>query len=864
MSNSSNSINIAAAATAAEAVISWRDASPRNEHSCKTGIHARGNERKDAAVKASISSSKDCKKRNATDNITEECKSTEEVTRSDRNFKLSAAGTDESTCEELSSCGEEILCLTPTKDGIGRNVPNVSPLRNYFVKPELWETISMNCIELNEKAKKLYNGGQNDAALEALYSAEGQRQKLVDLVQSERYAQLYCQIVHHSGKDASPPLFPLLLDHSSIDNINIPEDKVEEEKRNYIYQRSDFDEGMRVFEDMESIRKSYFSVADSQSNFVQVCPAAEAAIKFNIGQVLHRQGDLEGASKCYEDAMAVLQHTVSATATHEILTPILHNLGYAMYRRGDILQAKKLYSDAYDNSIQNYGYQHPHVASALNCLGVLHYHSNSAEPKDDDDTKNIDSSFAKAMECFKEALSILDDLGSEKDAERATVLNNCGRLHVQNDEYDTALVYYTQALHIRRDCLGPNSLDYAATAFNAGQCYHQKGRLDDANDLYQEFLRVALMKYGRGHRDVAVVLSGMAQIFQEKHQYDQALELYEESLSAGREALGDDHTEIAMLYNRLGNFNFERGRLEDALKCYLQGLAIEKKVLSPSHPNILVTLSNLGEIYRQSKQWIAAVDTFSECLEILRRKHGDKDHEEVAKMLETLGLVTDQRGDSSLALKYLRDSLSMKRKIARNRVDLSATLVYIATILSRRRDFPGAMECLTEALQIRESALGRNCRDVAFVLYNIGLIHQQGGRYEAAIESYKDTLLIEKAVLGERHRDIALTLLKLGEANLKHSNFDAALKYFEEYMSIMSEISERGDTPSRSDQASMARTLNEIGNIYLARGDTRSMMEALNEASRLFRQAGLSPNNVVVNGGHLFALDLLPEAAPAA
>lgn len=856
MSNS-NSINIAAAATAAEAVISWRDVSPRNDHSFKAG-----------AVNASISSSlmlaNDCKKRNATDSITEECKGTE-ATRSDRDPKLSAAGTkDELTCEELSSCGEEILCLTPTKK-IGGTVPDVSPLRNYFVKPELWKTISMNCIELNEKAKKLYNIGQNDAALEALYSAEGQRQKLVDLVQSERYAQLYCQIVYHSGDDVSPPLFPLLLDHSSIDNINIPEDKVEE-KRNYIYQRSDFDEGMRVFEDMESIRTAYFSVADSQSNFVQVCPAAEATIKFNIGQVLHRQGDLEGASKCYEDAMGVLQHTVSATTTHEILIPILHNFGYALYRRGDIQQAKKLYCQAYDHSIQSCGRQHTHVASALNCLGVLHYHSNSAKPKDDDDTTDIiDSSFAKAMECFEEAMSILDDLGNEKGAERATVMNNCGRLHVQNDEYDTALVYYTQALHIRRDCLGPNSLDYAATCFNAGQCYHQKGKLDDANDLYQEFLRVALMKYGRGHRDVAVVLSGMAQIFQEKHQYDQALELYEESLSAGREALGDDHTEIAMLYNRLGNFNFERGLLEDAMKCYLQGLAIEKKVLPPSHPNILVTLSNLGEIYRQSKQWTAAIDTFSECLEILRRKHGDKDNEEVAKMLETLGLVTDQRGDSSLALKYLRESLSMKRRISRNNdVDFSATLVYIATILSRRRDFQGAMECLTEALQIRESALGRNCRDVAFVLYNIGLIHQQRGRYEAAIESYKDTLFIEKVVLGERHRDIALTLLKLGEAFKAASNFDAALKYFEEYMSIMREISERGE-PSRSDQASMARTLNEIGNIYLARGDTRSMMEALNEASRMYRNIGLNPNNVVVNGSHLFALDIaLPEAAPAA
>ena len=83
-------------------------------------------------------------------------------------------------------------------------------------------------------------------------------------------------------------------------------------------------------------------------------------------------------------------------------------------------------------------------------------------------------------------------------------------------------------------------------------------------------------------------------------------------------------------------------------------------------------------------------------------------------------------------------------------------------------------------------------------------------------------------------------------------------------MSILRDLSER-ETPPRSDQASMARTLNEIGNIYLARGDAGSMMEAFNEASRLYRRAGLNPNNVVVNGGHLFPLDFpLPEAAPAA
>ena len=361
MSNS-NRINIAAAA---EAFISWRDASPKNDHGRKASKHTRSNERKDAAVSLPSLSQllvKDGKRRSATDSNKEECESAETIDASSE-FKLNVAGSkrDESTCEESASCSEEdLLCLTPTKDEIGR-IPNVSPLRNYIVKQELWDAITTYCVELNERAKKLYNAGQNSAALELLREAESQRQKLVDLVESERYAQMYCQIVHHSGKSDCPPLFPILLDHSTSDGVNILEDEVEA-KTNYIYQRSHFDEGMRLFEDLESINMSSFSVTDTQSDFVQVCPEAEATITFNIGQVLYRQGDLEGASKCYEDALRILKHT-AATTTFEVFIPILHNFGNVLYHRDDLRQAKEMYSQAYDHSIQKYGTRHTHVVS---------------------------------------------------------------------------------------------------------------------------------------------------------------------------------------------------------------------------------------------------------------------------------------------------------------------------------------------------------------------------------------------------------------------------------------------------------------------------------------------------------------------
>ena len=103
-----------------------------------------------------------------------------------------------------------------------------------------------------------------------------------------------------------------------------------------------------------------------------------------------------------------------------------------------------------------------------------------------------------------------------------------------------------------------------------------------------------------------------------------------------------------------------------------------------------------------------------------------------------------------------------------------------------------------------------------------------------------------------------MTMYKLGEAYKAHGNMDKALESFKNALQI-----ERG-TIGSEDPATVARTLNEIGNIHLVRGDVIPMMEAFNEAARIFRRSGLSPNSVMVSG-QLYAFDIsCPSAAPAA
>jgi len=260
----------------------------------------------------------------------------------------------------------------------------------------------------------------------------------------------------------------------------------------------------------------------------------------------------------------------------------------------------------------------------------------------------------------------------------------------------------------------------------------------------------------------------------------------------------------------------------------------------------------------------------------------------VASTLSTIGLIHDQRGDTCLSLHYLQDALLMRRRlVGSEHLDVSATLVYIGTILYRKSVSSVAMELFSESLRIRKAALGDDHRDVAFVLYNIALVHQQRGCHEEAIESYSETLRIEKLVLGKNHRDVSMTLFKLGEVNKAAGDLEEALKCFKDSLAVERSLSSSSSSPAisanvnrtaadaghryqqqatsgGSDPAAMARALNEIGNLHLARGDVVPMMQAFNEASRLYRTAGLSPNNVIVSGA-LYALEVsCPAAAPAA
>ena len=69
---------------------------------------------------------------------------------------------------------------------------------------------------------------------------------------------------------------------------------------------------------------------------------------------------------------------------------------------------------------------------------------------------------------------------------------------------------------------------------------------------------------------------------------------------------------------------------------------------------------------------------------------------------------------------------------------------------------------------------------------------------------------------------------------------------------------------AEEDPITIARTLTEIGNIHLSKGETSLMMETFVEAGRIYQSSSLGPDNVIVEG-HQYPFEVVfPKTASAA
>jgi len=302
---------------------------------------------------------------------------------------------------------------------------------------------------------------------------------------------------------------------------------------------------------------------------------------------------------------------------------------------------------------------------------------------------------------------------------------------------------------------------------------------------------------------------------------DRGAERVRHDLSAEPEARADLMEAIADVYNRLG--------LNDpAASLATEALAFRRQA-GPRDPQALArTLNLLGSILQDKGDAAGALGPYRESLALRRRIYGEESLE-VAQALNNLGGILDTLGRFDESDRLQRESLELKRRLlGPDDPSLATSLYNLGVSLYRRGDLGGAGDRLSEAVAINRRAYGDDHPEVAFMMQSLGVIEDDSGRYENAEHHYRAALAVQRRVLGAEHPDIVTTLTNLGNTLNHRGRLEDAEATLREALSMSRKV--YGD-----EVADTAHVLAGLAEVELLRADLGSA-EANGRAALAIRE----------------------------
>ncbi|MEZ4653779.1 MAG: tetratricopeptide repeat protein [Candidatus Eisenbacteria bacterium] len=247
---------------------------------------------------------------------------------------------------------------------------------------------------------------------------------------------------------------------------------------------------------------------------------------------------------------------------------------------------------------------------------------------------------------------------------------------------------------------------------NLGNIHWQLGDYDEAQRLYETGLEIARGEDAAKH--VASYLGNLGSVAMRKGDLAGALEFHQQSLLIHRQ-LGNK-TGIATLLANVANVTIVKDRdFQTAHDLFAEALEIH--VDNDDTHGIAYTLFNLGSACSEMNDFDRAEERFLEATRILKDL-GDR--EVLPYVLRARGMVARERGAIEDALRFLRDSVDLRRKTG-GRVGLAESLRTLGGILADAiRDLDAARTAIEESLQIcREVGDARGTVESLWRLVNV-------------------------------------------------------------------------------------------------------------------------------------------------
>jgi CHAT domain-containing protein/tetratricopeptide (TPR) repeat protein len=244
---------------------------------------------------------------------------------------------------------------------------------------------------------------------------------------------------------------------------------------------------------------------------------------------------------------------------------------------------------------------------------------------------------------------------------------------------------------------------------------------------------------------------------------------------------------MARAWHQVGRFNLGREDSRAAKEANEHALALRRKLLPKDHPDLGRSLNNLGLAEKTAGEPRRARDLLEEAVRIWRTSLPPGDPL-IATGQSNLGAVQVDLGDYAAARRSHEQAVAIYRKaLPPGHPNLGSGLNNLGVALQHLDDQAAAKACYLEALAIRRATLPEGHPQIGETLSNLGIAQGQTNEREAARKSLEEALAIFRKAPKVDRLDVAQLLVNLGGVCDELEDHAAAKAHYKEALAIRSE-----------------------------------------------------------------------------
>jgi tetratricopeptide (TPR) repeat protein len=260
-------------------------------------------------------------------------------------------------------------------------------------------------------------------------------------------------------------------------------------------------------------------------------------------EIISRLGDDELQNVCSLPTQAVSDqtHTIIRRDGMNCNWKSLNDEFKFLYQAGKIRPAAEVAEKAMNAALDEFGLEHPDIATALNNLAIV--------------SKDLEE-YDKAESLFNRALEIRKKLYGCEHQLVAQSLNNLGDLFLDKGEYDRAEVFLSQALEIKQRVLGESDAAVVPTLNNMAMIHLKREHYALAEPFFKKALAIHESLATPDDVSVACIFNNLAFLYSAQKQYSEAEKYYLKALGIYESAYGaKNHVVLEVLGGMLSLYS---------------------------------------------------------------------------------------------------------------------------------------------------------------------------------------------------------------------------------------------------------------------------------------------------------------------